>query len=99
MRGKLSQRSQVTAVKDQVSCDLAGEAVILNLKSGVYYGLNAVGARIWQLIQAPRTVASVWETLHSEYEVEPDRCAQDVMALLQALADAGLIEIVHDMAP
>ena len=44
----------MVATKDQVSCDLAGEAAILNIKSGVYYGLDPVGARIWNLMQEPR---------------------------------------------
>jgi len=50
----LSEESRLVVSKDQVSCDLAGEAAILNLKNGVYYGLDPVGARIWNLIQEPR---------------------------------------------
>ena len=85
--------SIVVATKDQASADLAGEAVILNLESGVYYGLDAVGARIWNLIQEPRTVNEIRDALLEEYEVEPDRCERDIVALLEQLADAGLIEI------
>ena len=51
--------SVVVATKDQVSCDLKGEAVILNFKNGVYYGLNTVGARIWQALQEPKRVAEL----------------------------------------
>ena len=54
MSQTISDRSVVVATKDQVSCDLAGEAAILNIKSGVYYGLDPVGARIWTLMQEPR---------------------------------------------
>jgi len=89
----LSRRSIVVAAKDQVSCDLAGEAAILNIKNGVYYGLDPVGARIWQLIQQPRSVDEVRETLVGEYEVEPERCAQDLVALLEQLLAEGLIEV------
>ena len=45
--------------KDQVWCELAQEAVILNFKSGVYFGLNPVAARVWSLIQEPRTVSAL----------------------------------------
>jgi len=99
MESNLSNASRVVATKDQVSCDLSGEVAILNLKSGVYYGLDAVGARIWQLIQEPRTVASIRTVLLSEYEVDPDRCERDLLLLLHALADAGLLEIRDDTAP
>jgi hypothetical protein len=72
---------------------MAGEAVILNLKSGIYYGLNPVGARVWSLIQEPKSVGNVLDTLLAEYDVEPDRCESDLMALLQDLAARELIKI------
>ena len=89
----LSRRSVVVAAKDQVSCDLAGEAAILNIKNGVYYGLDPVGAQIWKLIQQPRSVDEVREALVDEYEVEPERCEQDLITLLEKLLAEGLIEV------
>ncbi len=83
----------VVAAKEQISSDLGGEAVILNLKNGVYYGIDAVGVRIWNLIQESRTVDDILNTLLEEYEVEPDHCEGDILALLQQLADSGLIEV------
>jgi Coenzyme PQQ synthesis protein D (PqqD) len=59
MSTAISDRSVVAAAKDQVSCDLAGEAAILNIKNGVYYCLDPVGARIWSLMQEPRAVAEI----------------------------------------
>ena len=89
----ISGGSIVVAAKDQVSTDLAGEAVILSLESGVYYSLDAGGARIWSLIEEPRTVNEIRDAILEEYEVEPDRCEHDIVALLEQLADVGLIEI------
>ena len=66
---------------------------ILDLKAGVYYGLDAVGARIWSLIQEPRTVNEIRDILLEEYEVEPERCERDLLELLQRLADEGIIEV------
>ena len=48
--------SVVVAAPRQVSSDLRGEAAILQLESGVYYTLNAVGARVWTLLQQPQRV-------------------------------------------
>ena len=89
----VSGDSTVVAAKDQVSSDLGGEVAILDLKAGVYYGLDAVGARIWSLIQEPRTVNEIRNILLEEYEVEPERCERDLLVLLQSLADEGLIEV------
>ena len=81
------------AANDQVSSDLGGEVAILDLKAGVYYGLDAVGARIWSLIQEPITVNEIRDILLEEYEVEPERCEHDLLALLRRLADEGLVEV------
>jgi hypothetical protein len=89
----VSGDSTVVAAKDQVSSDLGGEVAILDLKAGVYYGLDAVGARIWSLIQEPRTVNEIRNILLEEYEVEPERCERDLLVLLQRLANEGLIEV------
>ena len=89
----VSGDSTVVAAKDQVSSDLGGEVAILDLKAGVYYGLDAVGARIWSLIQEPRTVNEIRDILLEEYEVEPEHCEADLLALLRRLADEGLVEV------
>ena len=94
----ISNTSIVVASSDQISSDLAGEVVMLNLKNGTYYGLDDVGARIWGLIQEPRPVAAVRDSILQEYDVEPDRCERDLLALLGELAAAELIE-VRDAAP
>lgn len=93
MKGLISGHSILVVAKEQVSCDLGGEAAILNLKSGVYYGLDPIGARIWDLIQEPKSLNEIREILLKEYEVEPDRCERDLLALLQKLAAEGLIEV------
>jgi hypothetical protein len=93
MSTPISDRSVVVAVKDQVSCDLAGEAAILNIKNGVYYGLDSVGAHIWNLMQEPRAVSDIQNAITSEYDVEPERCARDLFGLLNKLLDEGLIEV------
>ncbi|MEI7827551.1 MAG: PqqD family peptide modification chaperone [Euryarchaeota archaeon] len=66
---KIALETTVVATKEQASADLGGETAILNLKNGVYYGLDPVGARIWNLIQEPRTVREVREMLLKEYDV------------------------------
>ena len=78
----VSLQSTVVAATEQVSADLDGEMAILNLSNGVYYGLNPVGARVWELVQAPGTVAALCEQLLAEFDVERGRCEQEVLALL-----------------
>lgn len=90
----ISEHSVITATRDQVSGDLLDEdVVILNLKNGVYYGLNPVGGRVWSLIQEPRVVAEMRGILLEEYDVDPERCTRELLALLQELETRGLIEV------
>ena len=93
MKSAISGNSTVVAVKQQVSSEMGDEAVILHLKAGVYYGLDSVGARIWALIQEPKTVDQIKDAILNEYDVEPDQCERDVLALLDELAAEDLIEI------
>ena len=83
----------VQASPDQVSCVLEGEAAILNLKTGVYYGLDPVGAMVWKLIEQPRTVASVRDAMLESYDVDAGRCELDLLTLLGKLEGEGLIEV------
>lgn len=89
----LSDTSRIVVSKDQVSCDLAGEAAIVNLKNGVYYGLDPVGARIWNLIREPVTFAHIRDSLVEDYDVEPVRAEADIREFLTRLAEQGLVEI------
>ena len=93
MADKILLESVVVTAKDQLSCDLAGEAAILDVKSGTYYGLNAIGARIWNLIQSPKPVKEVLGVLLEEYDVDTNRCEKELLELLQELDAKGLIEI------
>jgi hypothetical protein len=93
MSTSLSADSIVVASRNQVSCDLKGEAAVLNLKNSVYYGLESVGAFVWNLVQRPRSVGELRDALLQEYDVEPGRCESDLLALLEKLLAEGLIEL------
>lgn len=92
-KAEVSIHSVIVAASEQISSELGGEAVILDLKSGVYYGLDMVGARIWSEIQVARSVTEIRDLLLSEYEVAPDRCERELLVLLNQLAENDLITI------
>ncbi|KOP22750.1 thymidylate synthase [Hapalosiphon sp. MRB220] len=96
VEGKISEHSIIVASVEQISSDLGGEAVILNLKSGMYHGLNEVGSRIWNLIQTPKTVKDIRAAILAEYEVEAEQCDRDLLALVEDLLAAELISIQNE---
>jgi Coenzyme PQQ synthesis protein D (PqqD) len=95
MDAPLSAHTVIVASSHQVSCPLGDESAILNLKNSVYYGMNAVGARVWNLLQQPRSVSALRDVLLDEYEVEKELCERDLIALLQKMHGEGLIEVVR----
>jgi hypothetical protein len=80
---------------EHVSCDLSGEAVVLNMKSGMYYGMGDVGALIWAALEQPKTFADISKTVLETYQIDKKTCEQDLVAFLMDLESAGLVEITN----
>jgi len=81
-----------------VSSRLGDETAILHVGSGVYYSLNAVGARVWALLREPVVVEQLRDRLLAEFDVERERLEQDLGALLETLVAEGLIEVRDEPA-
>lgn len=90
---ELTLDSQVVIAKDVVSCDLQEETAILNMKDGVYYGLDEVGTSIWKLIQKPVTIGDILKELLDTYDVDREECQSDIYDLLVEMAEKGLLEV------
>lgn len=92
----LSSDTIISPVQEQISSELAGEAVLLQLSSGIYYGLNKVGSRIWELIQQPKRFSEVLDTLLEEYDVQPEICKQELTRIVMELRAAELVEVTNE---
>jgi hypothetical protein len=80
------------AAHPSVLCrELSGETVLLNLESGVYYGLDAVGTRVWQLLLQGSTIADICDTLIDDYDVAPEVLRGDVVRLVGELCERGIV--------
>lgn len=90
---RISLDNSFTVSKDAIFRDLDGEAVILDLNSGTYFGLNAVGARIWQLVEQHGGLWPVFEDLCREFDTTPDVLERDLLALVTELEQARLGEV------
>jgi hypothetical protein len=76
--------------------ELDGEAVLLNLKSETYFGLDDVGMLMWQVLTTSPSIQNAFEVLQNEYEVAPEKLQQDLGELLDKLVQQGLLEIIYD---
>jgi hypothetical protein len=93
---EFSTDAELIAVEDHLTSQIDDEKVVLQTKTETYYGVEGVGARVWELLQRPRSVAEIQSVLLDEYDVDPDRCRRDVEAFVSDLFEKDLIERVDD---
>jgi hypothetical protein len=87
--------ASVVASDRQLSTTLADEVIILGLNDSMYYGLSGAGARIWELLQTPRTIGEIAQTITAEFEADRARVEADLASLLADLQVRGLIVITR----
>jgi hypothetical protein len=78
---------------DVVFRELAGEAVILNLDSSTYFGLDPTGTRIWQLCEIHGSLRGVWEAMQEEFDASSDVLRSDLLAFIDELSAKGLVQV------
>ncbi len=84
----------VEANADLMMADLEGEAVLLNIQSGRYFGLNEVGTSIWSLIKEPQSVSEILDALCQIYEAPAEALRRDVLAFLNDMEKRSLLHVI-----
>ena len=85
--------SRIHVQEDVLFRDLGGEAVVLNLKTGKYYGLDEVGTRMWALLTQHGQVAPAYQALLDEYDVTAEQLRPDFFHFIDELAAHGLLNV------
>jgi hypothetical protein len=67
------------------------EVVMLSVTAGKYYGLNAVGARIWELLEHPMTLAQLCAKICEDFEVDMKTCEAAVLRFAEEIIDNGIV--------
>ena len=91
MASKFSGETVFRKVADLLESDVDEEIVALDMDKGQCYGLNAVGSRVWRLLDTPMSLEDICRTLQDEYEVEPALCREQIGRLLADLQSEGLV--------
>lgn len=73
---------------------LEGESVLLNLDSERYFGLDATGSRMWELVTSSPSIDVAFERLEQEFDVQPELLREHLSKLLSELVDNGLLAVV-----
>ena len=78
--------------EDVIERTLDGEAVLLDMNTGLYYSMDPVGSRAWELLDGSSTLERIAETLCNEYDAEPERVLSDLKELFSDLLSEGLVK-------
>ena len=78
---------------DILSSTIDNEVVMMSSEKGMYYNLNPIGSRIWELLETPQTIESLCTQLMDEYDVDEATCKQETEEFIQSLSERGLIEM------
>jgi hypothetical protein len=76
--------------EDAVFRELDGQSVLLNLATGIYFGLDAVGTHVWRLAAENGSLRWISEQLGDEYDASADTIERDLLTLAEALVSKGL---------
>jgi len=74
--------------------EVDGDLVALHIENGIYYSFNETAARVWALLDRPKSVTDLCATLAAEFEVDPQLCATEVLLLLRDLEKDGLVDLI-----
>jgi len=74
--------------------EVQGEAVLLQLDSGEYFGLDAIATRMWQLIVEKGELNGVAEVMSEEFDVDPSVLSRDINDVVEELVAKRLLELV-----
>ena len=85
--------SRVITAPDVMFRIVGEEAVLLNLKTELYLGLDTVGTRMWTVLHEAVSIQAAYEALLAEFEVEPEQLRADLDEFLDKLLEQGLIEV------
>ena len=87
----MSDELRYECSEDVLCQEVNGELVLLDVRQEAYFGLNPVGARIWELLKEQQSEAFIVEQLEKEYEVDQAVLVRDVRELVESLEQAGLV--------
>lgn len=91
MTTNVSLQTHVVATDRHLHAEIEEETVILQSDTQTYYSLNPIASRIWEMLQEPREIAEIRDTILQEYDVSPNRCEADLLELLESLSEEDLV--------
>lgn len=89
----LDLNQKITRHPDMLSAEIGGEAIMMSIEKGAYFGLNPVATRIWDLLEQPKNIAELTQKITDEYEVSAEQAAEDVQVFVADMIERGIAQL------
>lgn len=89
----MNLESRLEISPDVVAREVGEETMLLDLASGTYFGLDAVGGRVWQALDAGASLTEACDQIEGEFEVTRVQLEADVLALIGQIVEQGLATV------
>lgn len=90
----LDDLAVISRKQSLIAADVADEAILLDVDSGYFFQLNKSAARIWSLIETPKSLAELHAALIQAFSVDPELCRSEMREFVDDMHSRGLVEIV-----
>ena len=92
----IQTNSKIRRDNELIFSEMDGETVMMSVERGEYYGIDPIGSRIWGMLETPKTMSELCDTLLPDYDVTREQMEKDVLAFLKQMLEKGIIKIVND---
>lgn len=89
----IGENSVVARSESVMSADLDELVVLLNIETGDYYDMNPVGSDMWNMLEQPSTMGDICAQMTESFDIEPDKCRQDVANFLSEMSKIGAVTV------
>jgi hypothetical protein len=90
---QLSLEAVVVRPAEPLTASVDGELVMLDPRRSHYFAIDSIGSRVWELLEQPLSIGDLCSKLESEFDVTPETCRADVLAFLEELRQADLLDV------
>lgn len=91
MIANLSDDTRIARAETMVASEVNGEVVILDIDSGLFFQLNPIGSKVWDLLESPATLAQMVAALQAKFNVSAEQCRADVAEFVEKMLERGLL--------
>lgn len=88
--------SIVIRSEELLASEMDGETVMMSIAKGRYYGLDAIGTRVWSDLAQPLSVHLICASLEREFDVTAEQCQKDILSLLHHMAAEDLVRVINE---